>query len=109
MEATISTNTINNYSVSEIKYICECIEKMNKFNQIEVLRILYRHNNVTLNENSYGIFVNLSELKKEIIDELQMYINYVNTQEQTLNKIELEKENYKNIYFNKDNKDKEIY
>jgi NTP pyrophosphatase (non-canonical NTP hydrolase) len=78
---------------------------MNKFNQIEVLRILHKHPNITLNENKYGVHINLSDLKKEILDELTVYINYVNTQEITLNKVEQQKENYKNIYFTKDIKD----
>ena len=51
MEAILSTNSVNNFSVSELNYIRETIENMNKFNQIEVLRILNRHNDVTLNEN----------------------------------------------------------
>ena len=38
MEAILSTNDINNYSVSELNYIRETIENMNKFNQIEVYR-----------------------------------------------------------------------
>jgi hypothetical protein len=105
MEAIISTNEINNYSVSELNYIRETIENMNKFNQVEVLRILFKNNNVTLNENKYGIHVNLSELKKEILDELNVYIKYVNAQEITLNTIEQQKEDYKNTYFSKDIKD----
>jgi hypothetical protein len=105
MEAIISTNDVNNYSVSELNYIRETIENMNKFNQIEVLRILNKHSDVTLNENKYGIHINLSELKKEILDELNIYIKYVNTQELTLNKIEKQKEEYKNTYFSKDIKD----
>jgi len=78
---------------------------MNKFNQIEVLRILHNNKDVTLNENKYGVHINISDLKKEIIDELLVYINYVNTQEKTLHNIEKEKETYKNIFFEKDNKD----
>ena len=96
-----------NYSINELNYIRETIEKMNKFNQIEILRILLKYNkDVTINENKYGIHINLSELKKEIIEELKLYINYVNTQENTLNQIENEKEIFKNKYFTKDNKDK---
>jgi hypothetical protein len=105
MEAILSTNDINNYSVSELNYIRETIENMNKFNQIEVLRILHRHKDVFLNENKYGIHINLSELDKEIINELNVYIKYVNTQEQTLNSIEKQKEAYRNTYFSKDIKD----
>jgi hypothetical protein len=105
MELSVSTNELNNASVSELNYIRETIELMNKFNQIEVLRILSKHNDVILNENKYGIHINLTELKKEIIDELNIYINYVNTQEITLHQIEKQKEDFKNIYFTKDNKE----
>jgi hypothetical protein len=78
---------------------------MNKFNQIEVLRILNKYKEVTLNENKYGIHINLSELRKEILDEMNIYIKYVNTQEIALNKVEKQKEDYKNTYFSKDIKD----
>jgi len=78
---------------------------MNKFNQIEVLRILNKHSDVILNENKYGVHINLSELKKEIIDELGVYIKYVSTQEINLNVIEKQKEDYRNTYFSKDIKD----
>lgn len=106
MEAIVSTNEVNNYSVSELNYLRESIENMNKFNQVEVLRLLNKHkDDVTLNENKYGIHINLSELKKEILDELSVYIKYVNTQESTLNEIEKQKEDYRNTYFSKDIKD----
>jgi hypothetical protein len=105
MEAVFSTNEVNNYSVSELNYIRDSIENMNKFNQVEVLRILNKNKNVTLNENKYGIHINLSDLKKEILDELNVYIKYVNTQELTLNSIEQQKEDYRNTYFAKDIKD----
>jgi len=109
MEITMSTNDINdinNFSVSELNYIRESIENMNKFNQIEVLRLINKHKDVTINENKYGIHINLSDLKKELLDELNIYINYVNTQEVTLHQVEKEKEAYKNTYFTKDIKDK---
>lgn len=106
MEATVSTNQVNNYSVSELNYLRESIENMNKFNQIEVLRILSNHvKDVTLNENKYGVHINLSELKDKILDELDVYIKYVNTQETTLSQDEKQKEDYRNTYFTKDIKD----
>jgi hypothetical protein len=106
MEITMSTNDVNNFSVSELNYIRDSIESMNKFNQIEVLRILNNHKDVTINENKYGIHINLSELKKELLDDLNVYIKYVNTQEVALHQVEKEKESYKNTYFTKDIKDK---
>ena len=95
----------NDVSNEELNFIRETIEAMSKFNQIEVLRILQKCKDVTLSENKYGVHVNLSEVKKEIIDEMKTFINYVNTQEMNLYKLEEQKEKFKNTYFTKDNKD----
>jgi hypothetical protein len=105
MEAIVSTNDINNYSISELNYLRETIESMNKFNQLEILRIFIKYKDVTLNENKYGIHINLSEVKKDVLDELSMYIKYVNAQENTLNMVEQTKQDYRNTYFSKDIKD----
>ena len=105
MEVTMSTNDTNSFSVSELNYIRETIEAMNKFNQIEVLRLLSKHKDITLNENKYGVHVNLSDIKREFLDELNVYINYVNSQEVSLHKVEQQKEDYKNTFFTKDIKD----
>lgn len=92
----------DNFDFNKINGIREAIENMSKFNQVEILRILTKHPDVIINENRYGIHINLSELSDEIIEELLVYITYVNTQEIELNNIEKEQENYKNIYFTKD-------
>ncbi len=75
------------------------IEKMTKFNQIEVLRILNNHTDVIINENRYGIHINLTELKDGVLSEIGTYIQYVNAQEKALNQDEKQKEDIKNIYF----------
>ena len=89
----------------ELNTIREKIESMPKFNQVEILRILSKDGAVTLNENKYGTFINLTELQPDMINNLKMYINYVNTQECNLNELEKQKEEFKNIYFTKDNKE----
>ena len=83
----------------DIVTIRNSIEKMNKFNQIEVLRILNKHSDVIINENRYGVHVILSDLTDNVIDELNQYIQYVQTQERALNQDEKQKEDIKNIYF----------
>jgi hypothetical protein len=95
----------NTLDLAQLNNIRETIENMSKFNQVEILRILTRHKEVIINENKYGIHINLSELSNEIFNELMVYINYVNTQEIELNNIEKQKQDYKNNYFLKDNKD----
>jgi len=95
----------NDFDYIQINTMREQIESMSKFNQIEILRILTKNKNVTINENKYGIHINLSELPKTILNEMLVYIQYVNTQEIYLNNVEQEKEKYKNTYFLKDNKE----
>jgi hypothetical protein len=90
---------------AELDLIREKIESLPKFNQVEILRILHKDSAVTLNENKYGTFINLTDLSSTTIELLKTYINYVNTQEYNLNALEKQKEEFKNIYFTKDNKD----
>jgi hypothetical protein len=91
------TNIINALELNQIR---EIIEEMNKFNQVEILRILQK-NHITINENRYGIHINLTELKPSVINEIKRYIGYVNTQEKQLYKIEQQKETFINTYFQK--------
>jgi|UniRef100_A0A6C0HQZ7 hypothetical protein len=95
-------------SISELEIIRQKIESLPKFNQVEILRILSKDSSVTLNENKYGTFINLTELPHSIVENLKNYINYVNTQEYHLNYLEKQKEEFKNIYFTKDNKDNSV-
>ena len=81
------------------------IELKPKFNHVEILKILKKHESVTLNENKNGTLINLTGIDSSILEELNTYINYVNTQEKSLNEMEKQKEDYKSIYFVKDNKD----
>jgi len=93
------------YDYNSLNSMREQIENMSKFNQIEILRILTKNKDVIINENKYGIHINLSELTNDTLNEMVAYIKYVNTQEIYLNNAEKEKENYKNTFFLKDNKD----
>lgn len=99
MEILNTINDVNNYSIAELNYVRTSIEKMNKFNQIEVLRILKKDNLKLLNENKNGVLVNLSEVNKETVDELNEYIKYVANQESELNKDEKKKEDLQNEFF----------
>lgn len=93
---------LNSFSVSEMDCIRESIEAMSKYNQIEALRLLSKHKDVTLNENKYGVHVNLSELSNEVLNELKNFIQYISAQEKNLQEVEKEKEKYKTTYFAND-------
>ena len=91
----------NTYDVSILNTMRSNIENMSKFNQIEILRILAKNKEVIINENKYGIHINLTELSDFILDELKSYMHYVNDQEQKLSNIEKEQESYKNMILKK--------
>lgn len=56
-----------------------------------------------LNENKYGIHVNLTEISPDVIEKLQIYLNYVTTQESTLDEIQKQQDNLKNIFMSNNN------
>jgi hypothetical protein len=99
MEFVSTSSLINTKTISELEYIRNIIEGMNKFNQIEVLRILYKSSSLLLNENKNGIHINLSEVNQETLNELNDYIKYVNTQEINLKQHEMKKEVFKTKFF----------
>jgi hypothetical protein len=75
------------------------IEKMPKNNQIEILKILKQNQAIKLNENKSGVFINISFLPKETIEELAKYVKYVCDQESVINEIESQKQEFKNTFF----------
>lgn len=75
------------------------IENMEKKNHLQILQLLKKYSNITLNENNNGTFINMNELDKNIIFELEKYIKYIDAQRQFLDKDEKEKNSLENKYF----------
>ena len=75
------------------------IESMNKFHQIEVLKILKEDESVVLNDNNNGVFIKLNDICQNTIDKLVSYIDYVKQQEKQLTTQEDIKEEYKSTFF----------
>jgi hypothetical protein len=90
--------------MTDLNRLKERIEKLNKFHQIEILKLLKTNDSCTLNENKNGIFVNLTSLSDGLIFELEKYLEYVQKQESQLSEIEKQKNILSNTFF-KDNKD----
>jgi hypothetical protein len=90
--------------MTDLNKLKERIEKLNKFHQIEILKLLKTDSSCTLNENKNGIFINLTNVKDTLIYELEKYLDYVIQQEKQLGVIEQHKDMLTNTYF-KDNKD----
>lgn len=94
----IQNEVMREINIIELNTIKEEIDKMVKINQVEILRILKKNSKINLNENNYGVHVNLSDLPYSTIEELKNYINYVNTQEKNLINIEKQKNNMKQLF-----------
>jgi hypothetical protein len=92
-------------NIEKLENMKKYIENMNKYHQVEILKILSK-NLCKINENKSGVYVNLSFLSKETITEIEKYIEYSKEQEESFKTIEYQKEEFKNAYFNeKDNKE----
>ena len=87
---------MNSTSLETIK---SKIEKMDKKHHIEVLKILKKNPAIKLNENKNGVFVNLSFLPKESVEDLEKYIHYIDDQESSLLTVEYQKREYQNAFF----------
>lgn len=96
------TNALAPDALDNMKKI---IERMSKIHQVKILNILSKHA-CKLNENKSGVYVNMSFLPKDVLDEINDYIGYVAEQEESFNTAEYQKEEFKNSYFvEKEDKD----
>jgi len=75
------------------------IESLSKEDQIHILKIFKENPAVKLNENKSGVFVNLSFLSPEVIQQLLQYIDYIKDQERNLKPVETQKSEFINTYF----------
>ena len=93
--------SINTMSITteQLVFLKDKIEKITKPQQLDILRILKKNSAIKLNENKSGIFVNISFLPKESIEEIDKYVKYVGDQESELNLLENQKQEFKNTFF----------
>ena len=83
------------------------IESMDKHHQIEILKILSK-NMCKLNENKSGVYVNMTFLEENILQEMEEYIKYMKEQEENLITTEYQKKEFMDSYFiDKEDKEKE--
>lgn len=90
--------------MDKLKDLKKQIENMNKEHHIKILEII-QDNKINYSENKNGIFINLNNLKPEIIEKITDYINYTKCQETNLQNIESKKKQLQKEFF-KDNKEK---
>jgi len=98
----------NTYSSDELEKIKHSIEVMNKQDQLEILKLLSKHL-CKLNENKSGVFINMSFLSNDILEEMKNYINYTQEKTTNLETMEYQKDEFKKSLLNeKEDKDNSI-
>lgn len=78
--------------MEDLEKLKNTIEGMSKTHHIEILKILKKNQNVKLNENKNGVYINITFLPEEIINEISNYVNYIKDQENTLQTMETQKD-----------------
>jgi hypothetical protein len=91
--------------MDKLENLKNTIESMTKYHQIEILKILSKKLS-KINENKSGCYINMSFLPEDTLKELEEYVSYIKDQEESLETMEYQKEEFKNAYFiEKENKD----
>ena len=85
----------NTESLVELK---DHLEAFERGNQARALKILM-DNSVSFDENANGVFVNMSNIQSEVIEELEKFVGYVKLQQKFLQDQEKEKEQLRENYF----------
>ena len=89
--------------IANLENIKKKVESMSKNNQIEILKILKKNSSIKLNENKNGVYINLSFLPNETLEEINYYLNYIFEQETSIEKIEKQKSDFKTEFFAENN------
>ena len=72
------------------------IDTFSKEEHIHLLKIIIQNDAASLSENSNGTFVQMDEVSKETIDQMNKYIDYVLLKECDIKKMEEAKDRLKN-------------
>ena len=96
---TETEKTVKPHTESFLTQLKDSIDKLSKTNHIEILRILTSESE-DINENQYGVHINLSELPPDTVNKISMYVQYVKSQEKEFGVFEELKDQYKTNFFN---------
>jgi hypothetical protein len=75
----------------------QTIETLSKNQHIEILKILKKHAGVKVNENRNGVYINLSYVAEEVVEDIAKYLDYIKEQELNLAQFEMKKEECRNL------------
>ena len=83
--------------IRKLQNIKKIVEKYNTEQQEDILNIIREGDNISINENKNGFFINLTILNDDIINKIEKYMEYIILQENHLNNMETQKKEYAQI------------
>ena len=86
--------------IDELKNLRNLIDNIDEFHHKKIFEIIKKYN-MNYSKNKNGIFINMNNLSKSVLDELNNYLLYINKQEKTFSDIEKIKNEFKKEFFNK--------
>ena len=85
-------------TIEKLNTLHKKIENLPSSAHFEVFKIIKKYD-IPFNENSNGIFINMSYMNEECIDELKSHINWLEEQKTFLQKDETVKNQYRENFF----------
>ena len=77
-------------NVQQLEMLKSSIDTLNRENHVEILKIL-KENDVKINENKSGVYINMSFLEKGVIEKISTFVKYIEEQEKSLEIVERQK------------------
>lgn len=81
----------------KLQNIKKIVENYNIEQQEDILNIIREGDDISINENKNGFFINLTNLDNNIITKIEKYMEYIVLQENHLINIESQKKEYEQI------------
>lgn len=86
----IDEKTADDINVHQLEAMKSSIDSMSKGSHVEILKIL-KENNVKINENKSGVFINLSFLNTDVINKIKDFIEFIKQRENLIEVVERQK------------------
>jgi len=96
----IETSQDEKYTTDQLKKLKKEIDKKDQTHHKKILEIIVKYD-IKFSENNNGVFLSLNKLPIKIIKEIEIYLKYINEQENMLSTIENTQEVFEKEYFNK--------
>ena len=87
-----------NVNYQKLEKLQKNIDTLDAEHHLQIAKLLYK-NNIKLSQNNNGIFVNLTTLPNNITELLWKYLEFINNQQEYINKDENTKLELEKIFF----------